>query len=86
MLTIYRYKRDIPNGIKYVNDNDAYFDAKSKLLNNDLVKQVLWSIDKAKYVSENIFIGIDIKLGGLSRGEYVELNAREMKYLRTLKK
>lgn len=67
MLTIYRSKENIPNSIKYVKDNDAYFDAKSKLLNNDLVKEVLLKIDGAEYVSQDVFLGRNKKLGGLNK-------------------
>ena len=52
---------------------------------NRQIRKMFESIGKNVIFLRRIQIG-DIKLGGLSRGEYVELNAREMKYLRTLKK
>ena len=52
---------------------------------NRQIRKMFESIGKNVIFLRRIQIG-DIKLGGLSRGEYVELNAREMKYLKTLKK
>ncbi|MFQ6752219.1 MAG: pseudouridine synthase [Clostridia bacterium] len=52
---------------------------------NRQIRKMFASVGKNVIFLRRIQIG-DIKLGGLSRGEYVELNAREMKYLRSLKK
>ena len=43
------------------------------------------SIDKNVIFLRRTQIG-EIRLGGLSRGEYVPLNPKELKYLRSLKK
>ena len=42
-------------------------------------------IEKNITLLRRVQIG-EIKLGGLSRGEYVALNPKELKYLRSLKK
>jgi hypothetical protein len=66
-LTIYRKKPDIPEGIKLVRDNDAYFDAKTKLRDTALERLILKKIDYAKYNSDNTFIGREEKLGALNK-------------------
>lgn len=65
MITVYNSIDSIPNSIKLIRDNDVYFDAKSKLLNTDLVKKILKKIEDAEYVSEDVFIGRNRKIGGL---------------------
>lgn len=67
MITIFDSLEKIPKNIKYVKDNDAYFDAKSKLLDTDLVRFILETIDNAKYVSESTFLGRNIKSGNLNK-------------------
>lgn len=67
MLTIYRTVEEIPSGIKLVRDNDAYFNAKSKLLDTELVKYILGRIDGAEYVSEYIFCSKNKKVGNLNK-------------------
>lgn len=52
---------------------------------NRQIRKMFASIGKNVIFLRRVSIG-EIKLGGLSRGEYVELNQREMKYLRSLKK
>ena len=66
-LFIYNSVDKVPNGIKIVKDNDAYFNAKSKLLDNDLVKLVLKRIDEAEYVTEDVFLGRNVDCGNLNK-------------------
>ena len=51
---------------------------------NRQIRKMFESIDKTVVLLRRIQIG-EIKLGGLSRGEYVELNPKELKYLKNLK-
>lgn len=51
---------------------------------NRQIRKMFESIGKNVIFLRRVQIG-DIKLGGLSRGEYTELNPRELKYLRSLK-
>lgn len=67
MLRVYRYSDELPKDIKFVRDNDAYFDAKSKLLDTDLVRKILLEIDGAEYVSEDIFSSKNKKVGNLNK-------------------
>lgn len=52
---------------------------------NRQIRKMLESINKTVTMLRRIQIG-EIKLGGLSRGEYAELNAKEIKYLNSLKR
>lgn len=52
---------------------------------NRQVRKMLESINKTITYLKRVQIG-EIHLGGLSRGEYVPLNAKELKYLKSLKK
>ena len=67
MLTICRTIAEIPADMRYVKDNDAFFDAKSKLLDTDLVRYIMNQIDGASYVSEIIFCSRNKELGGLNK-------------------
>ena len=52
---------------------------------NRQIRKMFEVIDKKITLLRRVQIG-EIALGGLSRGEYVALNAKELKYLRSLKK
>ena len=52
---------------------------------NRQIRKMFEVIDKNITLLRRVQIG-DITLGGLSRGEYAPLNAKELKYLRSLKK
>lgn len=52
---------------------------------NRQIRKMFESIDKNVVLLRRVQIG-DIVLGGLSRGEYAPLNAKELKYLKSLKK
>ena len=52
---------------------------------NRQIRKMFESVDKTITLLRRVQIG-KIKLGGLSRGEYVALNPKELKYLRSLKK
>lgn len=52
---------------------------------NRQIRKMFESIGKNVIFLRRIQIG-EIRLGGLSRGEYAPLNAKELKYLRSLKK
>lgn len=52
---------------------------------NRQIRKMFEVIDKNITLLRRVQIG-EITLGGLSRGEYVPLNAKELKYLRSLKK
>lgn len=67
MLSIYKTMEEIPKSTKFVKDNDAYFDAKSKLLHNELVIKILSEIDGASYVSEDVFSSKNSKVGNLNK-------------------
>lgn len=67
MLLIYDSLGEIPDTIKYVKDNDFYFDAKTKLVYSDLVVKVLEEIDKVQYVSEFTFLSRNVQLGSLNK-------------------
>ncbi len=52
---------------------------------NRQIRKMFESIDKNITLLRRVQIG-DIVLGGLSRGEYAPLNAKELRYLKSLKK
>lgn len=52
---------------------------------NRQIRKMFESIGKNVMFLRRVQIG-EIRLGGLSRGEYTELNPKELKYLRSLKK
>jgi len=52
---------------------------------NRQIRKMFESIEKNVIFLRRVQIG-EIRLGGLSRGEYAPLNAKELKYLRSLKK
>ena len=51
---------------------------------NRQVKKMIEAVDKNVVFLKRISIG-DIRLGGLARGEYKELNKKEMQYINKLK-
>lgn len=51
---------------------------------NKQVRKMFAAVDKVVTFLKRVQIG-EIRLGGLSRGEYAPLNAKELKYLRNLK-
>lgn len=52
---------------------------------NRQIRKMLEAVNKTVTFLKRVQIG-EIRLGGLSRGEYAQLNAKEMRYLQNLKK
>jgi len=82
MLTVYRSVEEIPEGIKYVHDNDEFFDGSTNLSNTDICKSLLRDIDGAVYESETTFTGRNkinkcLEKGKLSTGLKTLLNIVE---------
>lgn len=67
MLTIYTEMSEIPEDMKVVIDSDSYFDAKSRIPDNILVREILKQIDEASYNTDTTFIGRDAEQGGLNK-------------------
>lgn len=65
-LRIYTHKEEIPNGMKFVNYNDLFFNG-GCLRNDTLSRKIMKEIDQAEYSSENTFIGRDKCLGSLNK-------------------
>ena len=57
MLTIYTRRSDVPSTLRFVNNNDVYFAARTKLLNTSVVSTVLSEIDGAVRMSDVTFLG-----------------------------
>lgn len=66
-LKIYRSADEVPSGIKVVDNNDLFFNARTLLSDTDLVSDILSVIDKAKYSSGLTFIGRTKELGALNK-------------------
>lgn len=67
MLKIYRTYDEVPKGIRIVRDNNTYFDYNTVLQNNTLTREILYTIDKAQYVSELTVSGRTKALGSLNK-------------------
>ena len=65
MLTIYRDVSEIPEGIRYVESNDIYFNGHTNLDSTDKSEWVINSIEGAEYQSKFTFIGRNKDIGGL---------------------
>ena len=63
-LTIYKYREDIPEDIKYIKDSNLLF-AVTPLSNCSFTKTVLKEIDSADYVNEKVFLGRTKSFGNL---------------------
>ncbi len=66
-LHIYRKKEEVPEGIKIVDGNDAYFDMLSIIPNTKLSQFFLEEIDHATYYSELAFKSQNPKFGNLKK-------------------
>ena len=67
MLKIYRTCDEVPKGIRIVRDNDTYFNYHTVLQNNAFTREILYTINKAQYVSEFTVLGRTKALGSLSK-------------------
>ena len=54
-LNVYITEADLPNGMKYIKSNDAYFNAHTVLADDNFTKTVLQEVDNAKRVSDLMF-------------------------------
>lgn len=66
-LHIYRSVVEVPSGIRVVNGNDLFFNARTLLSDTALVADILSTVDKAKYNSDLTFIGRTKELGALNK-------------------
>jgi hypothetical protein len=66
-LSVYLTREEVPNNIKIIDSNDAYFNGYTVIGNSDFENNVLSTIDKAKRTSELTFIGRTEKLGNLNK-------------------
>lgn len=66
-LTVYRDRNLVPSGVRIVDTNDSFFDARTNLRNTTLEKEILKTIDKAECSSPLTFIGRDKRLGSLNK-------------------
>ena len=57
MLTVYRDRSEIPEGIPFINCNAMFFDGHTKLSKDDLCIKIMKDIDGAEYQSDVLFIG-----------------------------
>lgn len=64
-LHLYLEKSEIPEGMRYIDSNDEYFNAKGVIPNTDFARMVLKDIDKAERLSDNTFLGRDTALGAM---------------------
>lgn len=67
MLKIYRTCDEVPKGTRIVRDNDTYFNYNTLLQDNALTREILFTIDRAKYVSELTVLGRTKELGNLNK-------------------
>lgn len=56
-LNVYFSKADVPEKLRIIEKNDAYFNGGTTLADTPLVRQVLWEIDMARYCNDNGFYG-----------------------------
>jgi hypothetical protein len=61
---MYTKKELIPEGVNYINKNDAYFEQLC-LFNDEVTRKILYEIDKAMYNTDKTFIGRDKSLGAI---------------------
>ena len=54
-LHVYTDRKDIPNDMLVVDDNDVFFNSHTVLNNSDFEQMVLKNIDQATYVSPRSF-------------------------------
>lgn len=66
-LHVYTDKKFIPSGIDFINWGDTFFDINTSLSNDDLVRDILWHIDKAKFNNENSFVSRVPGIGALNK-------------------
>lgn len=66
-LYVYTDRKEVPDGMLVVDDNDVFFNGHTLLDNSDFEKEVLKKIDKATYVSQRSFKGRSALFGDLDR-------------------
>lgn len=66
-LNLYTSIDDVPKDLKLVDYNDAFFGIHTPLNNSEFEKIALRDIDKATYVSSDVFLGRTKSIGGLYR-------------------
>lgn len=64
-LHIYRDKNDIPKEIRFIKDNNTFFDNNTMLLDNYATRDILKEIDQSTYVSELTYISRATQRGAL---------------------
>lgn len=78
MITIYKRKKDIPQGVDYVELNDVYFNQNTVMKLDEYAKKIIGQIDGAKLVSkykiESKFNGVTLDIDCLSTGCKTILN------------
>lgn len=66
-LNIYTDKNLVPKDKKIIDFNDSFFDVFTTISNYDLVRSILYKVDKAEYHSSKTFIGRTKELGALNK-------------------
>ena len=66
-LNLYTSIEDVPKDLKLVDYNDALFGIHTPRNNSEFEKIALRDIDKATYVSSDVFLGRTKSIGGLYR-------------------
>lgn len=66
-LHIYTSKEQIPENVKYIKINDAYFDVRTDIPDSELSRKILKEIDKAEYVNDKVFKGRTEAFGNLDK-------------------
>ena len=79
LLTIYTQRSDIPSSLRFVNNNDVYFAARTKLQDTPVISTILSEIDGAIRLSDVTFSGkfegnISLNKSFLSTGTKTLLN------------
>lgn len=66
-LNVYTDKKLIPRGMNFINFGDMFFDVNTSLSDDDLVRNILWHVDKAKFNNENSFVSRVPNIGALNK-------------------
>jgi hypothetical protein len=64
-LNVYLNKNELPVGIKYIKNNDLFFNGATIIDKSDFTALVLKTVDKAERVSDSTFIGRTSNFGSL---------------------
>jgi len=78
MLTIYKNKKDIPDGMEYIELNDVFFNKNTVLKIDEKAKPMIEQIDEARLINkfkiESKFNGVVLDIDCLSTGCKTVLN------------